>query len=125
MIIGTGIDIVEVGRIADSIDNFGDKFLNRVYTTLEKKYCESRKEKITSLAGRFAAKEAVLKMLGTGLSNNSWQDIEIKNDLQGKPEVFLSGQALSHCEKIGIKKVHLTISHEKNYAVAQAIGEGD
>lgn len=119
-----GVDIIEVARIQGAIERQGERFLNRVYTEAEVKYCEARgKFKFESLAGRFAAKEAISKVFGSGIRGISWRDIEILNNAEGKPEVFLHGTAQGLCEKLGIKKINVSISHIELFAVAAASGQ--
>lgn len=113
---GIGIDIIETERIQKAISRHGNRFLNRVFTIQEQLYC---KKHINHFAGRFAAKEAVLKALGTGLSESiGWKEIEIRNDLQGKPEVYLSPKLQNlfpGCRFL------ISISHSDNYAAATAL----
>ena len=123
MIKGIGIDIVQVKRIENILNKWGDKLLNRIYTDQEKKYCQKKDEKYIHLAARFAAKEALVKMLGTGMKQIKWSDIEIINDERGKPKIKLYGNADKEAEKQNINNIHISISHEKEYAVAQVIGE--
>jgi len=119
MVEALGIDIIEVKRIKKALEKWGKRFLERVYTPKELAYCLKKRYPEGSLAGRFAAKEAVMKALGTGLTLGvSWKDIEIVNDNKGKPEVFLYGKT----RKIsGNKKVLVSISHTKEDAIAQAM----
>jgi holo-[acyl-carrier protein] synthase len=125
-ILGTGIDIVECLRIAHMIEQHGELFITRVYTDGEIEYCRARKAAMQHYAGRWAAKEAVLKALGTGWRRGiSWRDIEVLNDRQGAPTVALHGGALEVCDTAGIRQMHLSISHCRSHAVAYAIAEGD
>lgn len=123
-IIGTGIDIVEISRISRALDRTA-RFLSRVFTSCEIEYFNSRGNSPGHIAGAFAAKEAVLKALGTGLRGMEWKDIEIVRDSAGKPGVNLYGGARALAEGSGIRKLHISISHERDYAVAQAVAEGD
>ena len=126
-IIGIGTDIVECLRIAQMIDRHGELFLGRVYTSDEIGYCSSRKASTQHYAGRWAAKEAVLKALGTGWSRGiNWRDIEVRNDEGGRPSIRLDGGALEACEQLGITEVLISISHCRSHAVAfaTAIGPG-
>ena len=123
MIVGTGIDIVEIKRIKNILNKWGDRFLKRIYTEKEKKYCEKKKNMYIHLAARFAAKEALVKMLGTGMKQIKWTEIEITNNRKGKPEINLYGKALLIAKQQEISIIHISISHEKEYAVAQVIGE--
>ncbi len=119
MLEGVGIDIVEVARIERTLNRFGQRFLRRVFTPGEWDYCSRKAHPGQSLAARFAAKEAVLKAMGTGLSGGvNWTDVEVVNSESGKPEVKLSPALV---RKIGNKKVLLSISHTKEFAIAQAV----
>jgi holo-[acyl-carrier protein] synthase len=113
MIVGTGVDITEVKRLRQAIEKWGDVFLGRVFTKKELIYAKTRVSFYQHLAGRFAAKEAVFKALGDAGLN--WKDVEVLNDAQGKPNCALLNKK---GEKV---KVHISISHVKNYAVANAI----
>lgn len=124
MIIGNGIDIVKNDRIGKLVKKYEDNFLNKIYTKAEIEYCKRKKNEISSLAARFAAKEALLKALGTGMRNNSWQDIEILNDDLGKPQVKLYGKTKIQADNKKVHSIFLSISHEKEYSVAQVILEG-
>jgi holo-[acyl-carrier protein] synthase len=124
-ILGTGIDIVEVLRIAQMIEKHGELFITRVYTDHEIEYCSARKAATQHYAGRWAAKEAVLKALGTGWRRGiSWRDIEIRNDAKGAPTVQLRGGARDVMTAAHIAKLHVTISHCRNFAVAYVVAEG-
>lgn len=122
MIQSVGIDIVEIERIADCMMKRPERFLNRLFTPVEQQYCLSKSNASIYFAGRFAAKEAVLKVMGTGLRNVKWLEIEIVKDDLGKPHVRLCGAAEVLAEKQGISKILLSISHSRRYAVAQAVG---
>ena len=125
-ILGTGTDIVECLRIARMIDRHGELFITRVYTDAEIEYCSTRKAATQHYAGRWAAKEAVLKALGTGWRRGiGWRDIEVVNNRQGAPIVTLHAGAREVCEKAGIQLMHLSISHCRSHAVAYAVAEGE
>lgn len=125
MIVGLGTDIVEIVRIGEMIDRHGEAFLNRIYTPDEIRYCQKRKHYNEAFAGRWAAKEAVMKALGTGFIRGiGWQDIEILAEKSGKPFVNIRGGAGEHAKKIGVDNILITISHCKAYATATAIGVG-
>ncbi|MFO0788091.1 MAG: holo-ACP synthase [Pirellulales bacterium] len=125
-ILGVGIDITECLRIAQMIERHGELFITRVYTDVEIEYCTTRKAATQHYAGRWAAKEAVLKALGTGWRRGiGWRDIEIRNDRSGAPTVQLRGGARDAMERAGIRQMHVTISHCRNYAVAYVVAEGD
>ncbi len=122
MIIGTGIDIVRVERIANAIIRWGGAFEDRVFTAGEKSYCRRQKRTTESFAGRFAVKEAVLKAFGTGLSEGvKWVDIEVMPDGLGKPTVRYHGKVREMAERLGIGQTFVSISHDGDYTVAQAV----
>jgi holo-[acyl-carrier protein] synthase len=124
-IIGVGIDIVECLRIAQMIERHGELFITRVYTDIEIEYCTTRKAATQHYAGRWAAKEAVLKALGTGWRRGiGWRDIEIRNDRKGTPTVRLRGGAKDVMDRAGIRTLHVSISHCRSYAVAYVVAEG-
>jgi holo-[acyl-carrier protein] synthase len=124
-IIGIGTDIIECLRIATMIEKHGELFLTRVYTPHEIEYCSARRAATQHYAGRFAAKEAVLKALGTGWTRGiQWRDIEVRNDLGGKPSIALNGGAYEYSTQHGIDEVLITISHCRNYATAYAVAVG-
>ncbi len=125
MIKGTGIDIVNINRINRIIDKWQDRFLKKIYTKAERAYCEKKGRPGQHYAARFAAKEALLKMLGTGLRQVQWSEIEITNNHLGEPQVKLKGKAAELAQKKEIKEIHISLSHEKDYTVAHVIGEGD
>jgi holo-[acyl-carrier protein] synthase len=125
-ILGIGTDITECLRIARMIERHGELFLNRVYTPEEIRYCQSRKQATQHFTGRWAAKEAVLKALGTGwVRGISWRDIEIRNEPGGKPMVAVRGGAKEIVEKRGIAKLLVSISHCHTHATACAIALGE
>lgn len=125
MIIGLGTDIVEIDRIDGMIKRHGDVFLKRVYTDNEISYCRLRKQNSEAFAGRWAAKEAVMKVLGTGFVKGiGFMDIEIMSEKSGKPIVNLFAGAKERADLLGIDDVLITISHCKTYATATAIGVG-
>lgn len=126
MIIGLGTDIVEISRIAQMIERHGEHFLKRIYTSDEIAYCQRRKHSYEAFAGRWAAKESVMKVLGTGFVKGiGWQDIEVLALQSGKPVVHLSGSTADFSSQLGISEVLITISHCRTYATATAIGVGD
>lgn len=125
-ILGTGTDIVECLRIAQMIERHGELFITRVYTDAEIDYCRSRLAATQHYAGRWAAKEAVLKALGTGWRRGiSWRDIEITNEPDGRPIAKLRGAAREVMEQAGIDRLHLSISHCRSHAVAYVVAEGE
>jgi holo-[acyl-carrier protein] synthase len=123
-IAGHGIDIVQVERIRESVAEHGQRFLDRVFTAAEQEYCsKNRKRYHEHLAGRFAAKEAVLKVLGTGWRGGiAWTDIEILPEPSGQPKIKLTGECLRIASEMGITQWHVSISHIDTHATASAIG---
>ena len=125
MIVGTGIDIAEVERIANAIENYGPRFLERIFTEGERQYCESKANRNERYAARFAAKEAAMKALGTGWSHGvRWRDIEICREPGGPPTVKFHGKAAEFAERLGASRVALSMSHTLQQAVAHVILEG-
>ncbi|AGK98392.1 holo-ACP synthase [Clostridium pasteurianum] len=122
MILGVGVDIVEIQRIKEAIDK-NSLFLEKVYTENEIEYLRSRNFRPEYAAGRFAAKEAIAKALGTGFMQFSIRDIEIDRNVKGKPLVVLKGKAKQIANKFGKYKIHLSISHSKENAIAYAVLE--
>ena len=124
-ILGHGVDVIECPRVQKLLEEHGDRFLKRVFTDHELDYCHKHKESTQHLAGRFAAKEAVLKALGTGMRGRmKWTDVEIANDDLGKPEITLSGESADVAEQKGVCRVLVSISHTREHAVASAIALG-
>ncbi|HBE72374.1 MAG TPA: holo-[acyl-carrier-protein] synthase [Planctomycetaceae bacterium] len=125
-VIGIGTDIIECERIDQMIEKHGQTFLTRVYTTDEIAYCKQRKAANQHYAGRWAAKEAVLKALGTGWAHGiQWTDVEVVNQVGGKPEIVLSGVAEKISRDMGIAQMMISISHCKGYATAYATAVGE
>lgn len=124
MILGTGIDIIEVDRIKGSFEKFGDRFVNRILRPSEVNYCLSHKNPAPFLAARFAAKEAISKAFGTGIGAElGWQDMEVGKKESGEPFVILHEKGLLLLQKRGARMVHLTLSHTEHHATAMAILE--
>ncbi len=122
-IVGTGVDIIEVERIRRLVGRYGDRFLRRVYHPSETGYCIGQ-ERYGRLAARYAAKEAILKAMGTGLRRSRWHDMEVVRDRLGRPEVRLSGNLAREAAERGIERVVISLSHTREYAVAQALAIG-
>ena len=121
-IIAHGIDLVDCPRIEEMIKRHGERFVNRVFTAAEQAYAEANKNRTEKLAGRFAAKEAILKLMGTGWRGKiAWTDIEIVNNPAGRPEVTLRGEVEKLAEKLGIKHISVSITHTANFAIASAV----
>ena len=125
MIQGTGIDIIEVGRIREALERHGAHFLDHVFTAEEQARAPGGEGRFAYYAGRWAAKEAVAKALGTGIGGEcGWRDIVILADQAGKPRVTLVGAADETREKHAIRRIHVSISHERTHACALAVAEG-
>ena len=121
-IIGTGVDIVETARIRDSLDKFGDRFLNRCFWPGEVTYCNGMKFPALHFAARFAAKEAISKAFGTGIGHQlGWKDMEIRKRDSGEPYVTLHGKGEELARARGVTEVFVSLSHCKDYAAAQAV----
>ena len=119
MILGTGIDIVEIDRVSRSIERFGDRFLQRIFTAGEIAYCSRKKNAAESYAARFAAKEAGAKALGTGIQHGvSWQELEVRREPGGRPTLHLRGRAGQIASQMGVRRVSLSLTHSTNLAMA-------
>ena len=121
MIAGTGVDIIEVGRVKHALDTWGKRFLKRVFTDRELDYASTKKFSHENLAARFACKESVLKAFGDTRIGARLKNIEVLNDAKGKPEVVLHGEAKEFAEKKNIDNILVSMSHTGNYAVSHAI----
>lgn len=119
--LATGVDIIEIERIERSINRFGDKMRNRIFTPQEQTYCAG---KLPSLAGRYAIKEAVSKALGTGIGDVNFTDIEVVNDEHGKPELVLHNNAKQLAEQQGLTQWSISISHTTTHAIGFAVAFG-
>jgi holo-[acyl-carrier protein] synthase len=124
MIVGTGIDIAEVPRIAESIARFGERFLNRVFTEGEIKYCDAKANRAERYAARFAAKEAGMKALGTGWNHGvRWRDVEVRRQPGGRPTLVFHGRAAEFAAQLGTRNIALSLTHTADQAFAQVILE--
>ncbi len=124
MIVGSGIDVVEIGRIQHSMSRYGARFLDRVYTAAEQAYCLRKRNSAESLAARFAAKEAAAKALGTGIRYGvSWLEIEVVREPSGKPGLCFQGRAAQIAAQLGAAQASLSISHTSSLAVATVVLE--
>ncbi len=121
MIVGTGIDIIEVDRVKKALDVWGDRFLKRVFTQRELEYANTKKSSQESLAARFACKESVLKAFGDTRTGIQLKEIEVLNDAKGKPEIVLHGEAKQFAKKNYLDNIMVSMSHTSNYAVSNAI----
>ncbi|MBI4497080.1 MAG: holo-ACP synthase [Chloroflexi bacterium] len=117
-----GVDIIEIARIRESIERFGERFLHRIYTEREIQFCRGR---VPELAARFAAKEAVMKALGTGVRGVGWRDIEVLPMRGGKPLVYLSGRARVRAEAMGLGELAISLTHSEDFAIATVVGALD
>ena len=125
MILGTGIDLAEVPRIRSSVERFGERFLERVYTSVERAYVERKANKYERYAARFAAKEAGMKALGTGWRRGvTWHDFEVANLPSGRPTLRLHGVAKQIAEGQGVRAIHLSMTHTAESGMAFVIFEG-
>lgn len=121
-VIGIGIDVVEVDRIKSSVEKFSERFLNRVFTESEQKYCYKQKMPELHLAARFAAKEAIAKAFGTGIGKEvRWLDMEILRKESGEPEVKLRGDARGYSRQRGVGQIMVSLTHAKQFAAANAV----
>jgi len=116
----TGVDIIEIKRVEKVALSYGDRFLKRIYTDGEIKYCRGR---APQLASRFAAKEAVMKALGTGIRGVGWRDVEVTRKRGMAPDIKLHGRAQKRASQIGLTGLAISLSHSKEFAVASVIGE--
>ena len=124
MIVGTGIDIIEIDRIKNSIQKYSDRFKKKIFTQKEIDYCDSQAEPAKHFAARFSVKEAVLKCFGTGMSGGIlWKDIEVDKLESGQPILNLYGKGEKIFDQLNLKHIHISITHDKSYAVAHAIAE--
>jgi len=124
MILGVGTDLMEIGRIRQSIARFGDRFLARVFTAGEIEYCQRKKNAAESFAARFAAKEAGAKALGTGISHGvNWLELEVAREPSGKPLLSLSGRAADRARSLGVARISLSLTHSRDAALAVVVME--
>lgn len=124
MIAGVGTDLAEVARIRQSAERFGDRFIRRIYTEIERAYCESKANRFERYAARFAAKEAGMKALGTGWSRGvSWQDFQVVNERSGRPTLKLAGKASEIALANGIRQISLSMTHTATDGFAIVIFE--
>ena len=126
MIVGTGTDLMEIERIARSVERFGGRFLDRIFTPAEQAYCLGKKSSAESFAARFAAKEAGAKALGTGISRGvAWTEFEVTRERGGKPGLRLRGRAGQLAAELGVSRIHLSLTHSRTAALAVVILERD
>ncbi|MHC4068649.1 MAG: holo-ACP synthase [Planctomycetota bacterium] len=120
--IAHGIDLVDFKRIEQMLERHEDRFLNRVFTSAEQAYANSNRDSTQTLAGRFAAKEAILKLMGTGWRGKiAWTDIEVLNNPSGQPQVTVRGEVEKIAARLGVKQISVSITHTANFAIASAV----
>jgi holo-[acyl-carrier protein] synthase len=126
MIVGSGIDLVEIGRIERSVERYGQRFLDRVFTANEQAYCLRKRRAAESLAARFAAKEAGAKALGTGISQGvNWLEIEVVREPGGRPALRFYGRAAQFASRLGARRAALSITHTADLAMASVVLEDE
>ena len=124
MIFGIGVDIVEIGRLRKAHEKWGNRFLRRIMKPAELEEVMDKNDMFPSISARFAAKEAFVKALGTGFSRGiSWQDMEVKREKGQRPFFSITGRALFIMNELGVKNIHLSMSHEREYAIAKVVLE--
>jgi holo-[acyl-carrier protein] synthase len=124
MIVGSGVDLIEIARIADVLARYGDRFCQRIYLPGEIRYCRSKKNGAESFAARFAAKEAAAKALGTGIQHGvAWRDIEVVRAQSGRPTLLFHGRAAAVADKLGVRNAIISLTHSRTQALAQVILE--
>lgn len=124
MILGIGTDLIEIERVQQSLDRFGERFMQKVFTEGEITYCQRKKHPAESFAARFAAKEAAAKALGTGISRGiSWREIEVRREPGERPTLHLSGRAAERAEAMGVRHLQLSLTHSRQIAMAVVIAE--
>ena len=125
MVIGVGTDLIEIDRVEASIERFGERFLERIFTPGEIDYCLKKKSSAESFAARFAAKEAGAKALGTGISRGvSWKEIEVRRQPGERPTLHWSGRAAERAEAMGVVRTELSLTHSRSTAMALVVLEG-
>lgn len=124
-LVGVGTDIIEIDRVKQAVERGGRRFLERVFTPVEQEFCDARRDRFACYAARFAAKEAVLKAVGSGLAGCRWVDVEIGREKGGRPKVCLRGMAAEITKKSGIAEVLVSLSHNREHAVAFAAALGE
>lgn len=124
MVVGVGTDLIEIARVQQSLDRFGERFTGKVFTPGEVAYCQRKKQAAESFASRFAAKEAAAKALGTGISRGiGWREIEVRRLPGQRPTIHLSGRAAELARGLGIHNLHLSLTHSRDVAMAVVIAE--
>jgi holo-[acyl-carrier protein] synthase len=125
MVLGLGTDLIEIARIEESIERYGERFLHKVFTGSEIAYClHKKKSSAESFAARFAAKEAGAKALGTGISRGvSWKELEVRREIGERPTLHLSGRAAERAAQMGVRILNLSLTHSRDVAMAMVVAE--
>lgn len=124
MIVGSGVDMMEIARIEEAITRYGDRFCQRIFLPREIAYCRQKRNAAESFAARFAAKEAAAKALGTGIQNGvGWRDIEVVRAASGRPSLFFHGRAAACAEQLGVRHASISLTHTRSHALAQVLLE--
>lgn len=124
MVVGLGTDLIEIERVQQSLDRFGERFMQKIFTEGEIAYCQQKKQAAESFASRFAAKEATAKALGTGISRGiAWKEIEVRREAGGRPTLHLNGRAAERAAAMGVRHFHLSLTHSRQVAMAVVIAE--
>lgn len=124
MVLGLGTDLIEIARIQQSLDRFGERFMHKVFTEGEIAYCQKKKHAAESFASRFAAKEAAAKALGTGISRGiTWKEIEVRREHGERPILHLSGRAAERAAAMGVRNLQLSLTHSREVAMAVVLAE--
>ncbi|GGG78224.1 holo-ACP synthase [Edaphobacter dinghuensis] len=124
MVLGVGTDLIEIDRVQQSLTRFGERFMHKVFTAGEIFYCQQKKHATESFAARFAAKEAAAKALGTGIARGiGWQEIEVRRSPGERPTLHLTGRAADRAQAMGVQQLHLSLTHNRNVAMAVVIAE--
>lgn len=125
MIVGVGIDLVETARMARAVEEHGERLEARIFTPAERADCAGRVDRVQALAARFAAKEACLKALGTGWARGlSFRQVEVVRDGEGRPSLLLAGLAASRAHEMGVRRIHVSLTHQPGAAAAVVVLEG-
>lgn len=126
MVLGLGTDLIEIARVQQSLDRFGERFMHKVFTEGEIAYCQRKKQAAESFASRFAAKEAAAKALGTGISRGiSWKEIEVRRKPGERPTLHLTGKAAERAEAMGVRNMQLSLTHNRDVAMAVVVAENE
>jgi holo-[acyl-carrier protein] synthase len=124
MVVGLGTDLIEIARIQESLDRFGERFMEKIFTEGEIAYCQRKRQAAESFASRFAAKEAAAKALGTGISRGiTWKEIEVRREAGERPTLHLNGRAAERAAAMGIRHLQLSLTHSREIAMAVVIAE--